>query len=113
MNKTDKVYLYSDGSMCRVINENDKFVKQVDPFIVRDNLKILGSYNEDGDYIFVLRDDNNRIYYISQDDFNTYVEKHNIILDSEFEFVRKDNTQSIREVNTDNGWISLNDKNLM
>lgn len=110
MKNEDKVYLYSDGSMCRVINKNDKDVKQVDPFIIRKNLKILGSFIEDDGLYFVLRDDNNKIYYMSQDDFNRYVEKHDIILDSEFEFVRKDNTQSIREVNTDNGWISLNDK---
>ena len=41
MKNEDKVYLYSDGSMCRVINENDKAVKQVNPFIVKQKLKVL------------------------------------------------------------------------
>lgn len=110
MKNEDKVYLYSDGSMCRVINKNDKDVKQVDPFIVRENLKLLGSYSEDGNYILVLRDNNNRIYYMSQDDFNRYVEKYDITLCSEFEFVRDGKTQSIREVKERNGWISLREK---
>ncbi len=34
---------------------------------------------------------------MSQNDFNKYVEKHDIMLDSEFEFVRDGKTQSIRE----------------
>lgn len=111
MKNEDKVYLYSDGSMCRVINENDKTVKQVDHFVIRENLKILGSYNgNDNRMCFVLKDDNNRIYYMSQDDFNKYVEKHDIVLDSEFEFVRNGKTQSIREVEKVNSWIKVSEK---
>lgn len=110
MKNENKVYLYSDGSMCRVINENDKSVKQVDPFIIRKNLRLLGSYYEDNGTYFVLKDDNNRIYYMSQNDFNKYVENHNIVLDSEFKFVTDGNTQSIREVNTNNRWFSLREK---
>lgn len=110
MKNEDKVYLYSDGSMCRVINENDKAVKQVDPFIVRQNLKLLGSCYEDNGTYFVLKDDNNRIYYMSQDDFNKYVEKHDIMLDSEFEFMRDGKTQSIREIETNDKWIPIKDK---
>lgn len=110
MKNEDKVYLYSDGSMSRVINENDKSVKQVNPFIVRKNLKLLGSCYEDNGTYFVLKDDNNRIYYMSQSDFNRYIEKHDIVLDSEFEFVTDGITQSIREVKTNNGWISLREK---
>ncbi len=110
MKNEDKVYLYSDGSMCRVINENDKAVKQVDHFIVRQNLKLLGSCYEDNGTYFVLKDDNNRIYYMSQDDFNKYVEKHDIVLNSEFEFMRDGKTQSIREVEKVNSWIKVSEK---
>ena len=54
MNQTNKVYLYSDGSMCRVINENDKTAKQLDPFIVKQKLKLLGScYEDNGTYCVV------------------------------------------------------------
>lgn len=110
MNQSNKVYLYLDGSMCRVINENDKTVKQVDPFIVRQNLKLFGSCYEDNGTCFVLKDDNNRTYYMSQSDFNKYVVKHDIVLDSEFEFVTDGKTQSIREIETNNKWISLREK---
>lgn len=110
MKNEDKVYLYSDGSMCRVINKNDKTAKQVDPFIVKENLKLLGSCYEDNGTYFVLKDDNNRIYYMSQSDFNKYVEKHDIMLNSEFEFVRDGKTQSIREVKTNKEWIPLREK---
>lgn len=110
MKNEDKVYLYSDGSMCRVINENDKTTKQVDPFIVKENLKLLGSCYEDNGTYFVLKDDNNRIYYMSQSDFNKYVEKHDIMLNSEFEFVRDGKTQSIREIEKVNSWIKVSEK---
>lgn len=111
MKNEDKVYLYSDGSMCRVINENDKTVKQVDHFVIRENLKILGSYNgNDNRMCFVLKDDNNIIYYMSQDNFNRYVDKHDLTLCSEFEFVRDGKIQSIKEVEQNNEWISLREK---
>ena len=110
MKKLDKVYLYSDGSMCPKIYRDDKNTMNVDAFVIKENLKITGSYIDDDGIFFTLRDSKNRVYYMLQNDFNKYIEKHNIILDSEFEFVTDGKTQSIREFGERNGWISLREK---
>lgn len=96
MNKAKKVYIDKDGNMCRQKERHE--CKEVEPFTIKGKLKLVHIALQNFGVYFIFKAEDEKIYYMSQTEFEKYIKRHEVVIEGEFEFLQQGRIYSIGEV---------------
>ncbi len=86
MNKANRVFIDKDGNMCR--QKVGYGCKEVEPFTIKGKFKLANIGWQNSGVYFVFKAEDEKIYFMSQTEFEKYIERHEIVIDGEFEFLQ-------------------------